>query len=283
MDGESSAMCAVTRSRLGAETRAKRVGSEPCCAPRRHGKALLARGRVDDLDYAVKVLGPFTRHTASPVRREVQALAACSSPHICRYHTAWEEALHDGLYMYIVTEQCHASVPQLVDLQRGGACRTAALGGVSFAALHSASPLRRQPAAPLAPHKPASWLPADPPVILSEETLLDFTRHIGLALAEVHRQGWAHLDVKPSNILASIAPGEALVFKLADFGRAVKLGDSYAEEGDDRCVQGICPAVSMRTAIQSFLGSCSTLLSCWYAQVHGARAAEPGAERSDQV
>jgi Serine/threonine protein kinase len=61
-------------------------------------------------------------------------------------------------------------------------------------------------------------------------------RDVGLALDQLHRKGVAHLDVKPSNVIA-LAESQFEVMKLGDLGRAVRKGmpgpfDAMAWPGD---------------------------------------------------
>jgi serine/threonine protein kinase len=55
---------------------------------------------------------------------------------------------------------------------------------------------------------------------LSEGQIWHLLHDVGIALAELHNEGWMHLDVSPSNILCS---GD--VFKLADFGTLTRIGE----------------------------------------------------------
>lgn len=63
---------------------------------------------------------------------------------------------------------------------------------------------------------------------LPDPPLWTYASDVAAALAHVHARGYAHLDVKPANVLVD----QAGVLKLADFGLATKLGLSPRQEGD---------------------------------------------------
>lgn len=57
-------------------------------------------------------------------------------------------------------------------------------------------------------------------MVLEEPYLWLLIHDIGNALNIVHKSGWMHLDVSPSNILV-----EGNLFKLADFGTLIRIGE----------------------------------------------------------
>lgn len=67
------------------------------------------------------------------------------------------------------------------------------------------------------------------PALLSVERRYKFLREICLALEFIHKNGIAHLDIKPENIFIKNDR-----FKLGDFGLVSKISSHDVEEGDSR-------------------------------------------------
>lgn len=59
----------------------------------------------------------------------------------------------------------------------------------------------------------------------SEDESWRIFTHIAYALSRIHSMSYMHLDVSPANILQTVAPNDKIVYKLADFGTALKFGD----------------------------------------------------------
>ena len=187
----------------------------PCRLPRRYGEVVHAVGKLDHQDYAVKIIRPTKGVSEQQVSREVQALAACASPHVIRYHTAWSEDIDRETSWYIVTEMCDASVRQLEHALASGTWELE----YDVVRNHQA----RIPC-----------LRSDNNTPFKEDTLMDILRQIGTALSHMHSTQYVHLDVKPSNILVKQRKDGSLCFKLADFGKACHVDKEDPPEGDCR-------------------------------------------------
>lgn len=163
-----------------------------------------ARNRLDNHTYAVKRTTKISGHGERPSAefREIFALAAVAAQdsgcvNIVRYFSSWVE---DGR-LHIQTELC--SLGSLRDF----AARRAKEAGANM---------------------------CDPR--FEEKQLVEALRDVATGLAVLHGRGFAHMDVKPDNVLLGPGPSGD-VYKLADLGlAAAALGSSCDDisEGDCR-------------------------------------------------
>jgi len=167
-----------------------------------------AKSRTDQHSYAVKVMLNTHGSDVQAPSREVFALAnlaaKSSTPHLVRYFSSWWE---DGA-LHIQTELCAGSLRAMLERRAADSICT------------------------------TSSVPAE--ANLSFDELVVLLRHVANGLKELHAHGFAHLDVKPDNILTAYdvrTPVSEQVFKLADLGlvAAANAADDVVE-GDSRYV-----------------------------------------------
>ncbi|WP_437682525.1 serine/threonine-protein kinase [Sorangium sp. So ce131] len=170
------------------------------------GVVYRARDRRTGLPVALKLLDPQGDATGDRFQREAAVLADVIHPAIVRY-VAHGVAEDGARYLAMEWLDGHDLQHELHERRRAGV--EAATVAIEARGLIEARVLRRAGDA-----RP----PADRPGVLSVQECLELGRRVASALAEIHRRGMVHRDVKPSNLF--LCGGAAGAVKLLDFGVA---------------------------------------------------------------
>lgn len=157
--------------------------------------------KIDQHTYAIKVqVRPPPGGDSKVTQREAFVLAEISSKASCEHLVRYFSSWSEEGALHIQTELCGGSLRTLMDAR--------------------ISEVRPDPR-------------------FSESQLIRLLRHVSSGLSELHRLGFAHVDLKPDNILtrASDTDAHQAHYVIADFGLAITVNCKSKDdmtEGDSR-------------------------------------------------